>query len=161
MVVSIDHLVICGSGSSPAGEKGFPAPSIAPADPSAPRPPRQGKPLVLPAQGPVVWALCRNRDYFFLILLFTAICILLPEDNKLWKFSNISQGEACTRCVPRLGFICWEKGVRDAMPSGSRFSPCLPGWRHHGVLSSRKTAATRQTSRELRPHTAQGKAVID
>lgn len=46
----------------------------------------------------------------FLITLLTLVWIILPEDNKLWKFSNLSQGEA----APRAG-VCWEKGVRVAM----------------------------------------------
>lgn len=45
-----------------------------------------------------------------LITVLTIVCIVLPEDNKLWKFSNLSQGEA----APRAG-VCWEKGVRVAM----------------------------------------------
>lgn len=82
MVVSIDHLEICFGGGSWAEEKGFPAASRAPTDPSAAE---QRKITCSSSPGAFSLGFVQKWGLRVLILFLTAVCILLPEDNKLWE----------------------------------------------------------------------------
>lgn len=142
----IDHLEFC----SRAGEKGFPALSIAPTDPAAAGPPRLGGNT------------CSSRAFrlafvqkwgFLLSWLLAVVCILLPVDNELGKFSSISQHLLC----PRAG-IFWEERVRRCDAFEEQILIFLAGPPRCPELPQ---SSWHKTLHQLRAHTARGQAVID